>query len=175
MGSGFRKCQYRKSIPRTQIEGDFEALLKSLTPSPGLIALAKEAIRDHWVQQTASAARLIEAGRQELAKVERSIDQLLDRVVETDDETIIAAYTRRIRTLEEQRALCSERIAKTEQRKPSLPNVVRTSFGFLSNPCILWTSGLPQERKLAVRLAFPQRLTYVRNVGFRTPTSASIF
>lgn len=171
-----RACaNYGKSIPREKIEGEFETLLQSLTPAPGLIALAREAIRDHWEQQTRSARRLIEAGQAELTKVERSIDQLLDRIVEADSETVIAAYERRVRSLEEQRALLKEQLVRGGEHKPSLKNAVRTSLAFLSNPCFLWTSGSPSERRIAARLAFPNRLTYARNTGFRTPTSASIF
>jgi len=167
--------EYGKSIPLAKIEGEFEALLQSLTPSVGLVELAKEAIRDHWERHTASAKRLIEAGKLELSKLDRSIDQLLDRIVETDSETIVAAYERKLKMFEERRAELRDQVARTDEKKPDPERAVRTALKFLASPCILWNSGVPEERSLVAKLVFPKRLTYSRETGFRTPLSDCLF
>lgn len=87
-----RGCpDYRKSIRREKLEGEFEALLGELRPSPKLFALAQEAFRELWENRLANAARLSASMKAELAGAQRKIDQLLDRIVETDSETLIAA------------------------------------------------------------------------------------
>jgi hypothetical protein len=72
----------------------------------------------------------------ELAKVERDVEQFLDRIA---DETL------------------------------------RTSLDFLANPCNLWASERLEHKKAVLKLAFADRLTYVRNEGFRTPNLALPF
>ncbi|MCC7265709.1 MAG: recombinase family protein [Caulobacteraceae bacterium] len=171
-----QRCpDYRKSIPQEKIEGEFAQLVEHLAPSPGVIAFAKEAIMVHWEKHVASGKRLVEAARQELAKIERSIDQLTDRIVETEQETVVAAYERKLRSLEMRRAELTDQVNREGEKKPDLTRAVRTAVKFLANPSVLWTSGDPADRRVLLKLAFPQRLTYSRNEGFRTPLTGSIF
>ena len=166
---------YGKSIPMAKLEGAFEAYLSSLAPSPDLLGLAKEALLVHWERHIASAKRLVEAGRLELAKVERSIDQFLDRIVEAESETVVSAYERKIRALEVKRAELHDRTTRADDAKPDFARAVRTALAFLSNPCILWNSGVSEDRKILLKLAFPHRLTYSRIEGFRTQLTNSLF
>jgi site-specific DNA recombinase len=52
---------------------------------------------------------------------------------------------------------------------------LRTSLDFLANPCDLWASDHLEHKKAVLKLAFGDRLTYVRNEGFRTPDLALPF
>ncbi|MBO9557564.1 MAG: hypothetical protein J7515_03130 [Caulobacter sp.] len=120
---------------------------QSLTPSVGLVELAKEAIRDHWERHTASAKRLIEAGKLEL-KLDRSIDQLLDRIVERDSETVVAAYERKLKVLRSGepnfmiRSLAQTRKSRTQREQLELRSSFSQTlvfFGILGRPArSLW-------------------------------------
>lgn len=51
-----KKCELgRKSIPRDQVEGRFEALLRKLSPSSDLVALATDIFRTTWHSRALSA------------------------------------------------------------------------------------------------------------------------
>ena len=168
-------AHYRKSIPQGQIEGEFGALLKALTPAPNLIEMAKAMLSDLWDGHTTSLKRTVESGRAELAKVDRSIDQLMDRIVEAESETMVKAYERKIRALEERRAELRDQLARSDEKGRDPAPVFRTAIDFLSSPWKLWDSERLADRLLACRLTFPGKLTYVRNEGFRTALSALPF
>ena len=46
---------------------------------------------------------------------------------------------------------------------------------FLANPHEYWASGHLAKRRLALKLAFEERLVYQRGVGFRTPKTTLPF
>jgi len=57
----------------------------------------------------------------------------------------------------------------------SFDETLRTSLDFLANPCNLWSSERLEQKKTVLKLAFADRLSYVRNEGFRTPDLALPF
>lgn len=95
--------EYGKSLRRDEVENQFTDLLCALQPRPELFALAEAMFRDLWAGKAAQAKESATALRAELAKVERNINQLLDRVVETDSRTIVKTYETRIASLERKR------------------------------------------------------------------------
>jgi site-specific DNA recombinase len=81
----------------------------------------------------------------------------------------------RIRRLEERKIEISEKIANCGRPLSSFDETLRTSLDFLANPCNLWASERLEHKKAVLKLAFADRLTYVRNEGFRTPGLALPF
>ncbi len=66
---------YAKSIPRDRLEGEFENLLHSVTPKPGVYRLVKALLSDMWEhrnQQTEGKAKALSA---ELSKIEGNISR----------------------------------------------------------------------------------------------------
>lgn len=60
-------------------------------------------------------------------------------------------------------------------RAPSVKRNLRTSLDFLADPWNLWASERLEHKKAVLKLAFVDRLAYVRNEGFRTPALALPF
>jgi hypothetical protein len=89
--------------------------------------------------------------------------------------SVITAYENRIRNLEERKIEISEKIANCGRPLRSFDETLRTSLDFLANPCNLWASDRLEHKKAVLKLAFADRLTYVRNEGFRTPDLALPF
>jgi site-specific DNA recombinase len=57
----------------------------------------------------------------------------------------------------------------------SFDETLRTSLDFLAIPWNLWASERLEHEKAVLKLAFADRLAYVRNDGFRTPNLALPF
>ena len=165
-----RGCgSYGKSIRREVIEGQFSTLLRQMQPSASLFETARamfKALWDHSLSTGEARARTLKA---ELVKVERQVEQFLDRIADADIPSVIAAYEARIRKLEEQRIVLTENIAKKGRPVRSFDDALRTSLEFLASPWNLWDSGQIEAQRLVLKLAFTDRLAYVRNEGFRTP------
>lgn len=171
-----RACASRgKSIPRDALEGDFEALLKTLQPAPSLVRVAQAMFRDLWDDRVARAEQATAHAKAETARIERQTAQLLDRIVEADNPTVIAAYERRIAKLETEQLLLQEKALAAGQPKRGFGDMFELSMRFLANPWKLWASGHLELRRLVLRLGFRDRLAYVRGEGFRTPEFSSPF
>lgn len=166
---------YGKSIRRAAIEGEFEALLHDLRPAPELFSAARAMFEDLWNHRLASAESRRTSLKAELAKVERDIERFLDRIAQAELPSVITAYENRIRRLEERKIEISEKIANCGRPLRSFDETLRTSLDFLANPCNLWSSERLEHKKAVLKLAFGDRLTYVRNEGFRTPDLALPF
>ncbi len=167
---------YRKSIPKDRIENDFEALLGTLVPTKGLLAVAKEIFRDAWSQRLAKRQALCSAMKQDLAAIDRQIAELLDRTLEATSVSLIRAYEKKIAALD------AEKLAKQEallsEGRPvaiAFEQMFEHALAFLENPHKLWNSGYLDDRRTVLKLAFAEQLAYCRTDGFRTPVLALPF
>jgi len=89
--------------------------------------------------------------------------------------SVISTYENRIRQLEERRIELNERIANCGRPLRRFDETLRTLLDFLENPWNLWASERLEHKKAVLTLAFTDRLSYVRNEGFRTPALALPF
>lgn len=160
--------EHRRSFRKEQVEGDFDALLTQVVPSRGVLDLAFRILRDLWAKKLASGDEQLSALRANLHGIELKIDQLLDRIVEADSRSVIAAYERRVRDLEAEKAVTKERMASCGKPLAPFAETYRTALDFLANPWKLWRSDRLEDRRAVLRLAFADRLQYARFDGYRT-------
>ncbi len=159
---------YGKSIRRDRIEGEFEELLQTVTPSAPLFRIARKMFEDLWARKANQAKEHGHAATQQLSKVEAKIAQLVNRICETDVQAVVKAYEEKIRALETEKLLLQERIANGPRPVSSFDDTLRTALGFLANPWNLWISDRLEDKKTVLKLVFGQRLKYRRDEGFRT-------
>jgi DNA invertase Pin-like site-specific DNA recombinase len=166
---------YRKSIPRDRVEQDFEALLKGMQPSRPVFEMAAAMFKDAWNQRLAQAKHRAEALKKEVVKLDKQIDGLLTRIIETENRTVIAAYEDKIAALEKKKLLAAERSTKRPERKGTFDQLFERALQFLSNPWNLWVLGDPHQRRLVLRLGFRERIAYVRDKGISNAQKALPF
>ena len=166
---------YRKSIRRDTLEGEFNQLVRSMQPTQGLFAIAKEMFAQAWEQRLSQAKDEIARLKREQTDIEKQIDQLLERIVETNTSSIINAYENKIAQLEKRRLVLDEKINKDVLPKHDFDQMFELAFKFLSKPWKLWASGQIHLQKAVLRLGFSERLAYCRKSGLRTPKIALPF
>jgi len=171
-----RGCEsYGKSIKRETIEGEFEELLRELQPAENLFHVAHKMFEKLWNHRIATAETRTRSFKVDLAKVEKQVDQFLDRIADADTPSVITAYENRIRKLEAEKLVLAEKVANCGRPLRSFDQTLRTSFDFLENPWKLWASKRFEDKRMVLKLAFADNLTYVRNAGFRTANLALPF
>jgi site-specific DNA recombinase len=171
-----KECaDYGKSVRKEKVEEEFESLLLNLRPSQNLFFLALDMFRDLWNDRLSKRKQDASFIGQEAQKVERAIAKLLDRIVETDSNSIIATYENRIRELESKKVELSEKIRNCGTALPDFDETFRTAFGFLSNPHKIWCSERLEDKRTVLKLVFAEKLPYNRNEGFRTAQYALPF
>ena len=177
----YYKCQtktcaeYGKSFPKADVEGRFEDLLKKLTPSQKLTGLVHEALDSILEQRSAQFEAIRTSLQKDLKAVEKTIDDLLDRIVETTNASVITAYESRIAKLEREKLIAVEKLEKTTKPKLKRKEFIELPLLFLSNPWKIWSSGNLTLQKTVLRLLFKEKLQYTRKQGYRTPKTTISF
>lgn len=171
-----RGCMsYGKSIRRDVIESEFEAILADMQPSISIIQTARKMLHIAWDYRQHSAIVMVESAKKELLRIEKTIESLLDKIVEASNITVVSAYEKRIETMEKQKLILQEKIEQKAQPVHSFEDSLRTAFLILSNPLKIWLEGQFEQKRLLLKMAFTGRLIYDRNKGFRTAPKALLF
>ncbi len=165
----------RKNIRKEKLEADFDGLLDSVRPTQELLFAAHAMLKLQWEIREGAAKEQASQIARELAGIERKIDQLVARLVETDSRSLIDAYETQLHKLQDQKHLLTEKAASSGRPKKSFEESFRTSFGFIANPRILWDSGRIEHRRTMLRLLFGGRVKYSTSEAFRTPQTTSLF
>ena len=98
-------ASYRKSIRRDQLEGDFMTLLDRMTPGQKFVTFARGMFRDIWnglMGQTEAKRKTLQA---HIQRTDQKVEQLMDRIVESESTALIKSYEKRIAKLETERLM----------------------------------------------------------------------
>lgn len=171
-----RACSSRrKSIPRQELESAFERIVAQLKPSEMLFKVAKTAFKSVWNQRLSQMDSIKREMQAEIIRVEKQIEQLVDRIIESESPTAISAYEKRISKLETEKLIAAEKLATGIGPKRSFDEMFEHAFAFLANPWKLWASDSLEDKRTVMKLAFSERLQYQRGKGFRTPKTSIPF
>ncbi len=171
-----RSCaSSKKSVPRAKIEDGLESILQAMQPTPGLFAMAKAMFIDAWNARLANALASQETVKRQLKDVDKQIESLLDRIVETGSGSVVKAYETRIDKLERERFVLIERATSIVPPKGRLEESIEHALEFLSSPWNIWKNGSLAMRQAVLRLAFVEPLRYSGVSGYRTPKMAFPF
>ncbi len=164
-----RGCEkFGKSVARAKVEGAYETLLHSLKPSHDLFALISTQCRIFWDKRAAGVREAKSAFKLKINAVEKKIDGLLERIVESESATVISAYERKVAELERSKLLLAEKQARCGTVARDYEETFRTAFEFFSNPCYLWENGTLEDKRIVLQLTLNGHLEYDWNQGVRT-------
>jgi site-specific DNA recombinase len=149
--------------------------LHDLTPSRTLFAMASDMFRTAWDMRLVQADALKDALKQELIRVDRQIEQLVDRIVGSASGTAISAYETRIARLEKDKLIATEKLTTGARLRRPFDEMFELALAFLSSPWKLWRSERLEDKRTVLKLTFADRLAYHRNEGFRTPKTTLPF
>ncbi len=171
-----RQCEsHRKSIKRDEMEAQFEDMLRTLQPTKPLFDIACEMFKDAWGRFHEQDKTRRQAAMRELASIDKKIELLLERIMDSSNATVITAYEKKLAGLEKAKLVAKEKCEAQHKQRHSFEQLFELAMSFLANPWKLWVSGVIHWRRLVLRLAFTDRLAYQRGEGFRTPQLSEPF
>lgn len=130
-----RNCEFKgKSIRKELIEGQFEEFLKSLTPERPVFTSTQCMFKKLWENESAKTSDNRSKLEAEYAKCESDINTALTRILESSNSAVVSAFEKRIESLETEKLLIQEKIAKCGSEIAPSDEMYRTSLEFLSNP-----------------------------------------
>lgn len=159
---------YRKSIRRTDLERYFETLLKGMQPSQGLFETARKMFLKLWDTRLAKAEEHAQTYGRKSAAVQKQIDTLLNRIVESENSSVISAYETRIAKLGREKLVLEEKASTTSAPRYAQEELFELAFKFLSNPYDIYKKGSLSVKRTALRLAFREPVSYAEIRVFET-------
>ncbi|MDA0781156.1 MAG: hypothetical protein O2970_01445 [Proteobacteria bacterium] len=130
--------------------------------------ITRKLVKDIWDNEQSGNGINREALQQSIKNIEHQIEQLFDRIVKAESETLIKAYETKVMKLETEKASLEAKLANFSAGPMSFEESFQTVFDFLENPQKLWHSDDLLDRRLLLKLVFTRPLAYQRNEGFQT-------
>ncbi len=137
--------------------------------------MAKDMFRFAWDQRLAQAQDAIRSGQRRIKDVEKQIEVLLTRIMDTTSTTVVGAYEQKISDLDHGKAILADQLANQAEPKGSYEEKLEPVLTFLANPWKLWETGHAAPRRTVLKLAFADRIQYHRNEGARTAEISFLF
>ena len=160
---------YGKSIRRAKLEGDVSDLLHRLEPNQNLFRMAKAMFRKAWDIRLAQSKIDAQTVEKQITEIDKQIESLLDRIVETDNATVIKTYEKKIDSMEKEKIILRENLHKSPVPHRHFDDTLELSLNFLANPWKIWERSEISLRRALLKLVFSDRLSYCRETGARTP------
>lgn len=88
-----------------------------------MVALVTTMLKDAWAQRLATTNNKKDSVKREIAQLDKQLDGLLERIVETDNPTVIAAYEKKIAKLEQDKLVLADNLAQEDKPKHSLDEI----------------------------------------------------
>lgn len=171
-----KKCESaRKSIPRADIEEQFESILCATQPTTKMSTLAKAMFTKAWNMHKADATEATATLRHRLTEIENKAAALLDRIVDATNDSVVRAYEKRISDLETEGFIIREKLAIKPKPLRPFNEMFELAMHFFANPWNIWHSGNLEHKRMVLKLTFEDRLAYSRKSGFRTPKTTLLF
>ena len=131
-----------------------------MRPAPKLFHDFSVIFKREWelrLDQMGEAKRTLRA---DILKIDKQVDQLMDRIVETHNNTAITAYERKITKLERNKMVQEEKLQSGTAHKRDFKEMFELAFGFLANPWKLWESEHLEEKRTVLKMVFEDRIQY---------------
>ncbi|MCJ2187904.1 hypothetical protein [Novosphingobium beihaiensis] len=125
--------------------------------------------RTYWDMKVARANENAQAIKAEIAETELQIGKLVNRIVETNNDSVARALENKISELERHKLLLTEKAADSARPPPPFEENLELALRFLASPYKIWSSGVFEIRRLVLRIVFSEHLSYDRFDGYRTP------
>ena len=171
-----RGCELKgKSIRKEKMEAEFELILKSMRPSEDLFALASEMLKNLWDEKLSANSTDKKTLQSEIEKTNKQITQIVDRIIDSESQTLVAAYEKRIKELEVYRAETEDKLSKCGRPIMSFDGLYQTALGFIENPYNLWENNDLASKRAVLKLAFCGEVVYSREHGYQTKKLALPF
>jgi hypothetical protein len=149
--------------------------MRGMAPSRNLLDLAMAMLKYAWQQRVDQAVNAKATLKRQITELEKQQDTLIERLVETSNPKVLAAFEGKIAKLEEDKLRLNDKLAQSQQLKATKGEIFELFKGFLSNPWNLYEKSSLTTRKTILKTAFKAPLVYDQKTGFRTPQASVIF
>ena len=149
--------------------------LDELQPCTEVRDAAHAILADMWSQREAHRSERRKNAQKLAWKAEAEIRKFLDRIVNTTNPNIIAAYEKKISDLQRDALVWKEEAQNLGKKQPQFKELFEQSMEVLSNPREIWRNRDFGWKRMVLKVVFSERLPYCRKNGLRTAKTTLAF
>ncbi|MGR3271776.1 recombinase [Thalassococcus profundi] len=171
-----KRCDRQgKSINGDKLEAHLVSLLSELQPHETVAKVMKRMLRDLWEHnQAATLDRRRDLERQ-IKLLQQEQEKLLDRIVETENDSVASAYEKRIAQCQKKQVICKEKLSDLGKSISGFDEMFEHTLKVISTPCDIWKKESYEWRIAVLKVVFSERLRYCHKSGLRTPETTFPF
>ena len=144
-------------------------------PTDSLMKIAGLMFKDAWDQRLQQAQAILSGAKQDIAQIDKQIEQVLNRIMESSSTTVFSAFKKRIDKWEHEKLVLSDRLSRGTPSKASNTELFELSMALLASPWKLWEKNDFVLKRTLLRMAFSECEAYRRKTGLRTPQTSLPF
>ncbi len=180
---GYRKAFYRcnqcrgkgTNIPKELMEEEIGKILKQSSPHKEVLDLTQEIALDIWNEKTLNSKEAAIEAQREVGNIEKEINLFVDRIGSATNESVLAAYEKRIEELTNKKLLLAENLGRPILYSGvSFETALKEVLGYIKSPYDMWENGIFEDKRLVLRMVFSEPLAYNRKTGVETASFPSI-
>jgi hypothetical protein len=164
-------CSMRyKSIPKGQIEGEFEAILREYKLAAELVDLTQAIFEDVWSEKLAGREKERLQLQLVVNQLNAKINDCAEKIVKIQTDTVVRVLEEKIVNWEAEKReveLALGQLADKYSDK-SFGIMLTKVLSFMESPLQSWTEGDLQTKQDILDMFFMEKLSYDRNKGFGT-------
>lgn len=116
---------------RDKLEDEFNSILKVLTPARTTFELAEHLFRKARDERTSSGLSETKRLNAKARQIERDVEIIIQRLVRTENPSVITAYETRVEELKKQGAMIEEQLTRIAAPRHSFEEMLELSMKFL--------------------------------------------
>ena len=124
--------------------------------------------RTAWELRSSSVASETSRLKTKSRQIDREVESLLRKLVQTERASSVSAYENRIAELQREKASIEGEVARIASPEHSFDEMVELSMRFLANPYEIWVKGDLGIKRTVLKLVFAKPLVVSRRTGVQT-------
>lgn len=168
----YYKCQHKychgKDVRKEKIEGEYEEFLRLIQPKLEAVMLTERVVQDVWNMRLQDQDKVLSNHKRHHEALVREKGQILDKIVRTENQTVLKALEARIERIEGELKETEVAVTNRTLNEESYGIALKIIVDLLKKPIDVWENGGYNEKRLVTRLVFSTNPIYDRETGYGT-------
>lgn len=158
-----------KSIPRIELESNFEELLSDVSIRDETANLCREVLTDIWNEKKKTLNQIKVGYLKRIQQIEEETGQIINKIVKIDNQFVQEALTAELEKLNKEKLLLNAKLENWSDRSEIFGTALTNMMDIMKNPRQYWVLGDLADKSLIQKIVFSEKPSYQRNKGFGTP------
>jgi len=163
---------FGKSINRKVLHEQFEELLKSIQPKEDLVQLLEKTVFEGYEDNKVDETKYKKVLQSEISQIDGRITKYINRIWQTESETLVSSYESKIQDLEKDRLKISNNLQKELK---DVWTSLKRKMKLVRNALDIWKSSNLENKKTLIKNIFPEWIPINEKKQVWTPTFSLVY